>query len=63
MKIDPNNKNHLFADEGKVLYRKYDGSGPFLEVLLGRYRYGYIMKNEIASDFEERDAENNEKEN
>lgn len=55
MKIYPNNSKHIMAEEGKSIYRKYDGSGPFKEVILGAYRYGYIIKNEIVSDFEEKD--------
>lgn len=55
MKIDENNNKHLIADEGKSLYRKSDGSGPYKEVLLGMHKYGFIVKNETVADYEERD--------
>lgn len=55
MKIDPNNSKHIMADKGKSLYRKFDNSGPFKEIILGTYRYGYILKNETVSDFVEKE--------
>ena len=58
MKIDTNNNKHIIADDGKMLYRKSDGSGPFKEVILGMHKNGFLIYYETVNDYEERDENN-----
>lgn len=58
MKTDPNNKKHIIADEGKMLYRKIDGKGPYKEVILGMHKDGFLVHYETINDYEERDENN-----
>ena len=55
IRIDINNTKHLIAESGKGIVRKSDKTGPFLEVYLGMYNYGGIMRYETINDFEEID--------
>lgn len=65
MKIDPQNENHLIADEGKVLKRISDNIIFGKDIILG---YTYFIngikldepKLEKPSDFTEIDEPNNE---
>lgn len=55
MIIDPKNNNHIFAEEGKGLFRKVDETGPFIEVIFGYYVFNGVARMEKIEDFEERD--------
>ena len=58
MKIDTKKNKHIIADDGKMLYRKSDGSGPFKEVILGMHKNGFLIHYETVNDYEERDENN-----
>lgn len=50
----------IYPDNGKKLFRKSDGSGPFNCVNLGYTFVDGKIKAETAYDFEEKACENNE---
>lgn len=49
------NEKYIKAENGKGIYRKEDGSGPFIEVIMGLHQHNGIIRWETADDFEERD--------
>lgn len=54
--------NHIYASEGKQLWRSDDQVGPSNEVIFGRHLFSDgIIRMETEEDFEEKDAteENN----
>lgn len=61
MIIDKNNNKHIIADEGKMLYRKCDGRGPFKEVILGMHKDGFLIHYETINDYEEKEENNKDK--
>ena len=65
MTVDPNNSKHIIADEGKVFKRKSDGFIYGEEIYLGYTYYigGQKLDEphlEVAEDFEEIDAPQDE---
>lgn len=62
MIIDTKDPRHIYADEGKELWRKEDGAGPCIEAILGYHKFNDgTIRLETANDYEEKDITEEEK--